>query len=1389
MAGRVYLLLFAAPLWAQTQLPAPQALYETSFEVGDGLPEGWVLKYGPPAGVDWGEGHAHTGSRAVHIIDQSQEDSVGLRGPTSAVSPGQRVWATVWYRTDHATPASVYLEYWDANGKRMGDSTKSFAVKVASKWTQTRISHLVPQGATHLTPLLYSWSTGTCDGYFDDLALGTGFVPTHDRTPRPPASVKHPCGPYSEDDIRRARANVARHQWAKQLLEGFKRNARFWMDIPDDQLEHWIPVLTPFRVVDCPNCQAKWAYCWSHLGDGRIKCRKCGTVYPNPEYAEADSEELLAPTGRVIPHPFYTSAEGNKHRLSGRMRYSRIGNLSKLGDMGRYYALTGDKTYAEKAVKVMRRLAQVYPDWVPHDWTRIYERFDNTQSGKMSGWKLHDCTTMLEVCLCYDLIYDSGALSEADKVAIENSVFRELGQMLLPIPQKGCCINDGPFQMSAAAYLGVLLGDHELIRWAVEPPGGFKGFLRDYFFRDGHWEDGSPSYEAMALSKLYLLPEILQGYSDPPQYAGPDRYDNLDVLSDALLKKIHIAPLYNMLPDRKLPPINDGAKNTGYASRHAEVNYFWYPTERNLALLNWVVGGRIDQTGNEYSLFRRDPDMDLGRAEQLCLSDASIVRPGLGWAILRQGERQHRTDLVLDYGEPCAWHGHPDRLNFILFAKGREVVTDLGYLGARHPFRPWMAHGVCHNLVMVDGGDQQREAGRLVVFQPGDAVQAVVARAPDTYPQCSRYERAMLMVTAAPGVQYVADVFRVAGGKQHDLSFHGDGARFSCEQLGAANPYEGRVGPEEGGYDWLQDVRSAPVSGQVVADWRFGSQDPAAPATGVRLRTLNAHGELINAKGPNLRSQSRPYDKPMLDYVILRRPGPLNTFASIVEPLKGEAVIRSARLVPTGQTPPADADGFSTVAFRVEHPAGVDYVVVAPNAQTTSELEADGHTIVLRGRLGVVSLDLEQRVQTLWLADGDSLRCDAAAVDTDGAFSSSIVAFDQAAFTFTVDCPLPEGKALAGQPLISDGRMDGVYTISRVEPVASGSVVHLAREPIMRVQVGEAFRVPTHACVSRKALGPRTDGRLYDARFSTSGRLTTPAAGDRAFLRLTAGPWAVAPAKQEGDRLVVALDAAALQGETARVLLSPRPIDLDEVAPPAVRIISPTAEAMGEAGYELGYVSSKEPLVITLADTVRLGPVRACAIGARTGPHNLPVVREELRACPAIVRCTIPTADLPDDDYVLHVDAADQLGNDTSIRASFQTLGDVRKFTRLPVIADTGKLSKPLGGLDTQFYRATGVGDWVTYGLDVPQDADYGVTVVFTKADCYGTWQLYIDDVAIGPPVDGYAASVQPGGGHKALGHVKLARGIHKIRIEVLGKDQRSDGYFIGLRELLLRPL
>ena len=575
-AHRSVAIMLAAALaaCAHAQIgPDLQPIFEEGFEDADvgALPEGWSVDFGEDTDVAVSDTPVRGGERSVRIVDSSQEKATGLRSPKIPIEPDEVYYISGWWFGKQGDNCSIYLEFWDAEGTRI--DAHSFGCAGTGGWAYRTGSAVAPADAVAATMLLYSSSTVLTDGHFDDVSLGIGSPVLYDRTPRPPAQVDHPVGLYSAADVERANRNIERHEWAKRQLADIINSTEWWMELPDDQIAEWIPEGTPFRVCNCPACGAQWGVGpWSFLADGRSKCKRCGTVFPNEDYPETGTEEHVNPLGERETITSYVDEAGNRYRLAGLRRYGRIGKLGAAGWLGRAYALTGDVAYAEKLRKILLRLAEVYPAYIAHDWHRIYRDYNNLQSGKLSGWKLHDAGVFIELCLAYDLTVDSGVYSEEDRSLIEEGAFREAGRLLTTTSPRGCCVNDGPFLMAAGGYIGKLLGNHDYVAWAIEPPHGFFGFIEENFWRDGHWEDGSPSYENMALVKFYVLPEIMQGYSDPASYTGADRYDDLDLLSNPLLSKVLIAGMHVTAPDGYQPANNDSTFAARYSTRHAEEN-------------------------------------------------------------------------------------------------------------------------------------------------------------------------------------------------------------------------------------------------------------------------------------------------------------------------------------------------------------------------------------------------------------------------------------------------------------------------------------------------------------------------------------------------------------------------------------------------------------------------------------------------------------------------------------------------------------------------------------------------------------------------------------------------------------------------------------------------
>ncbi len=1033
------------------QPPKLEVLFEEGFEdtaLGE-LPEGWKPFSAAAGGGEVSADRARTGDRSLLIVDDSDAGAPGPRSTRVDVITGEWYCVEGWYWAEEGNRMSLYMEFWDAAGERMNDYTRTFGVSGCAAWVKASGTELAPEGAVSVSVLPYSHSQNIATGYWDDLFIARGIPVLFDRTPRPPAPVEHPCGLYDDDDIERAKQNVERHDWARERLDSMQGGAQFWVDLTDDQLVEWIPEGTPFRVCDCPNCGASWGVGpFASAGEGRFKCRRCDTVYPNADFPENGVEKLLTPLGTEQINTFYEDDQGKKYRLSGHARYRRVLKLSSLGSAGRMFALTGEAQYADAVRRALLRLAAVYPGYVPHDWYKVYPHYNNLQSGKLSGWKLHDAGAMIEMCVAYDLTAESDVYSDEDRSIIEEGVFREAARLITSTAPQGCCINDGPYLMGAGAYFAKLLGEHQYMAWALEPPNGFFGFIEHNFWRDGHWEDGSPAYESMALSKFHVLPEIAHGYTDPPEYTGLDRYDDLDMFSHPLMSKVYTAGLYNTLPNGRSPANNDSHYRNVHAPRFTETNYQWFPTERNLRLLSHAYGGRSDLGGDSHMLFRRDPDLDLSAVEPLDLSATSMVRPALGWAIMRNGQRPASTMLLFDFGL-VRGHAHPDKLNVQLYARGREIVPDQGYLSARHHYQPWLRSTACHNVVLVDGEAQRLSPGELLSFIDGGIAQSATAQAPGAYPGVvSRYERTVVLMTPEPDPPYMVDVFRVSGGERHVMAFHGDGQTFASPLSFAA--WDGQLVSDAAGAKWLRDLQRADAAAPFTASWGMDEDQPAH----TRLTVLDpAVTAAWHATAPGQRDHKKPWDELTMHMLYREQPGPDSVFVSVTEAVVDQPALSAIERL--------DCSDPSVIGVRVTRPGGVDYLFIGDEASAASEVTCSALPgLRFTGRQAVVTI-ADGQVAFAQLVDGTSLVLDDFSLESAGPIRGTIVAFDDEADTFTLDAPLPAGEALAGRQLLVSGRTDGAYQIARVSAADGRSLVHLAEEPIMHVAEGDTFVVPS----------------------------------------------------------------------------------------------------------------------------------------------------------------------------------------------------------------------------------------------------------------------------------------------------------------------------------------
>lgn len=141
-----------------------------------------------------------------------------------------------------------------------------------------------------------------------------------------------------------------------------------------------------------------------------------------------------------------------------------------------------------------------------------------------------------------------------------------------------------------------------------------------------------------------------------------------------------------------------------------------------------------------------------------------------------------------------------------------------------------------------------------------------------------------------------------------------------------------------------------------------------------------------------------------------------------------------------------------------------------------------------------------------------------------------------------------------------------------------------------------------------------------------------------------------------------------------------------------------------------------------------------------------------------------------------------------------------RKLPRIDLIiegkdllatANTGKteVSLQAGGPWTGdgqlFIDAAGVGSWVEFSFEIPDDRPRNLVIPFTHSYDFGTYQISLDGKAYGDPVDFYSKDI--GVVQQRFGELATPPGKHTVRLECVGLNPNSQGYRLGVDSVRLR--
>ncbi|MGB2822189.1 MAG: alginate lyase family protein, partial [Phycisphaerae bacterium] len=421
------------------------------------------------------------------------------------------------------------------------------------------------------------------------------------------------------------------------------------------------------------------------------------------------------------------------------------------------WAITGRQKYADFARGVLLGYAERYRKYPYHDSRCRTGRIASRSGGRLFEQTLNEAAAMSRcVAPACDLVHD--VLSTEDRTAVRDGL---LAPMLENIAKhQAGKSNWQTWHNAGMLWGGAVLGEARWVRLAVaDPKNGFAYQMGASVSDEGMWYENSWGYHFYTLSAMVRIVE------------GARRL-GIDLWGHPRLRKMFTLPARYAMADGSLPRFGDAVGPTvAQARNYAEVAYNAFRAPELAGLLP-------ERPTWETVMFARKPA--AGRASPIT---ASEVFPGAGHAILRTKGAAGLT-AALTFGPYGGFHGHYDKLSFVLFGHGRELGVDPGRARSQAYRLPihgnWYKATVSHNAVLVDGASQSPAAGKLESFAATESHAAVVASCDAAYPGVRH--RRMLCMT--PAYLLVLDRLAAEKPRQFTWVYHNRGTDVRCGVAG-----------------------------------------------------------------------------------------------------------------------------------------------------------------------------------------------------------------------------------------------------------------------------------------------------------------------------------------------------------------------------------------------------------------------------------------------------------------------------------------------------------------------------------------------------------------------------------------------------------------------------
>jgi hypothetical protein len=248
-------------------------------------------------------------------------------------------------------------------------------------------------------------------------------------------------------------------------------------------------------------------------------------------------------------------------------------------------------------------------------------------------------------------------------------------------------------------------------------------------------------------------------------------------------------------------------------------------------------------------------------------------------ACLGYGAGERATQLYMMGEDTCRIHRHACPLNLQLYAGGREIFPDIGYIWD-HPGNKWAKATASHQTVVIDEENTHWAGPSKVLGFRGEGPDRYVAMEVPLQGG-GLLRRAVTLLEKADGLPILIDIMDVEGGRTHDYIASVVTPPKSLKLAGPTlRPRGDKLYQKESYYPLLDFSTGGAVGGGWTATWDQGGQQ-------VRATILTPCAEVITFRSPGWRVPFEITDHPdkYFDTLVLRQKGPKSRYIVVYEVL------------------------------------------------------------------------------------------------------------------------------------------------------------------------------------------------------------------------------------------------------------------------------------------------------------------------------------------------------------------------------------------------------------------------------------------------------------------------------------------------------------------------